>query len=230
MLIPTGYLEMLLEGMLVTVHLSLGALLLAVVLGMVMASAKLSRSRFLVTVATLYTTVLRSIPDLVQLLLVFFSLQIWLNSLTDELGIRQINIEPFTAGILALGLIYGAYFTETFRGAFLSVPLGQIEAGNAYGLTGWQTFRLIRFPQMMRFALPGIANNWLVLVKSTALVSIIGLSDLTSAAQDAGRGSGNMLLYLCLAGGFYLAVTSISGIVVHLLQKRYSAGVREAEL
>lgn len=230
MLIPTSYLEMLLDGMLVTVKLSLGALLLAMALGLAMASAKLSGRKSLAAASTVYTTFIRGVPDLVLLLLLFFSLQVWLNGLTDAIGLRQINIDPFTAGILTLGLIYGAYFTETFRGAFMAVPHGQIEAASAYGLTGWQSFRFVLFPQMMRFALPGIANNWLVMVKSTALVSIIGLSDLTAAAQDAGRGSGNMLLYLCFAGAFYLAVTSVSGFVVYLLQKHYSVGVKEAEL
>lgn len=230
MLIPTGYLEMLLDGMMVTVKLSLGALFLAVGLGLAMATAKLSGNKIAAAISTLYTTLIRGVPDLVLMLLLFFSLQIWLNGLTDAIGLRQINIDPFTAGILTLGLIYGAYFTETFRGALMSVPHGQIEAASAYGLTGWQSFRHVLFPQMMRFALPGIANNWLVMVKSTALVSIIGLSDLTAAAQDAGRGSGNMLLYLCLAGAFYLVVTSVSGGVVYLLGKYYSVGVKEIEL
>ena len=107
--------------------------------------------------------------------------------LTDLLGGDQIDIDPFLAGILVLGFIYGAYFTETFRGAFLSVPRGQLEAGAAYGMTSWQTFSRIMFPQMMRFALPGIGNNWQVMVKATALVSIIGLADVVKASQDAGR-------------------------------------------
>ncbi|MBZ4275396.1 ABC transporter permease subunit, partial [Mycobacterium tuberculosis] len=83
---------------------------------------------------------------------------IWLNMATDALGWDQIDIDPFLAGVLVLGFIYGAYFTETFRGAFLSVPRGQLEAGSAYGMTNWQVFTRIMFPQMMRFALPGIGN------------------------------------------------------------------------
>ena len=114
--------------------------------------------------------------------------------LTDLLGWDQIDIDPFLAGILVLGFIYGAYFTETFRGAFLSVPRGQLEAGAAYGMTPWQTFSRIMFPQMMRFALPGIGNNWQVMVKATALVSIIGLADVVKASQDAGKGTLRFLL------------------------------------
>ena len=91
----------------------------------------------------------------------------------------MIEISPLMAGILTLSFIYGAYFTETFRGAMLAVPYGQIEAANAYGMSPMLVLRRITFPLMMRFALPGIRNNWLVLTKATALVSIIGLDDMT---------------------------------------------------
>lgn len=225
-----GYGGMLFDGMLMTLKLSLSALILSLLLGLAMAAAKQSGNWLLTSIATVYTTVIRGIPDVALMLLIFYSLQIWLNGLTDWIGIAQIDIDPFGAGVVALGLIYGAYFTETFRGAFMAVPHGQIEAGLAYGLTRWSCFSRILFPQMMRFALPGIANNWLVMVKATALVSIVGLSDITGGAQDAGKASGRMLFYLCVAAVFYLAVTSISGVVIHWLNRRYSAGVREAEV
>ncbi len=107
--------------------------------------------------------------------------------MTDALGMAQIDIDPFVAGIITLGFIYGAYFTETFRGAFLAVPRGQLEAATAYGLSGAQSVRRILFPAMMRFALPGIGNNWQVLLKATALVSILGLDDVVKATQLAGK-------------------------------------------
>lgn len=230
MFIPQGYAHMLLDGILMTVRLSLGALVVSTLLGLMMALAKISASRALYAIAALYTTVIRGIPDLALMLLVFYSLQIGLNQVTDYLGWRQLDIDPFSAGVLTLGVIYGAYFTETFRGAFISVPGGQLEAGRAFGLSGWQCFRLIMFPQMMRFALPGISNNWLILVKATALVSLIGLSDVTRAAQNAGKGSGQLFFYLVLAALFYLLVTTVSSVVLWWLGKRYNIGVREAEL
>ena len=138
-------------------------------------------------VATVYTTLIRSVPDLVIMLLLFYSLQLGLNSITDSLQMDQIDIDPFAAGVITLAFIYGAYFTETFRGAFQSVPKGQIEAAYAYGMTPFQVFRRVLFPQMMRFALPGIGNNWQVLIKATALVSLIGLTDIIKITQDAGR-------------------------------------------
>ncbi len=108
------------------------------------------------------------------MLLIFYGLQIALNVVTDSLGIDQIDIDPMVAGIITLGFIYGAYFTETFRGAFMAVPKGHIEAATAFGFTHGQTFRRIMFPAMMRYALPGIGNNWQVILKATALVSLLG--------------------------------------------------------
>jgi histidine transport system permease protein len=120
--------------------------------------------------------------------------------------------------------------SETFRGAFLSVPAGQIEAAIAYGMTPWQSFRRVLFPQMMRFALPGIANNWQVLVKATALVSIIGLADIVKATQDAGKATMQMFLFAVVGALMYLLITTVSNLVLLWLENHYSAGVRKAVL
>ena len=213
-----------------TIELSVLSLAAAVALGLIGAVAKLSHNRFLRSIATGYTTLIRSVPDLVLMLLLFYSIQIWLNQLTDAVGWQQIDIDPFVAGVLTLGFIYGAYFTETFRGAFLSVPRGQLEAGAAYGMSGLRVFARIMFPQMMRFALPGIGNNWQVLVKATALVSIIGLADVVKAAQDTGKSTFNMFFFILVAAVIYLAITTVSNLVLKQLEKRYSMGVRHAEL
>ncbi|HLX00604.1 MAG TPA: ABC transporter permease subunit, partial [Trinickia sp.] len=138
-----GFGPVLLAGTIQTIELSALSLAVAVLLGLIGAVAKLSHNRLLRSTATAYTTLIRSVPDLVLMLLLFYSIQIAVNQLTDALGWDQIDIDPFLAGILVLGFIYGAYFTETFRGAFLSVPRGQLEAGAAYGMTSWQTFSRI---------------------------------------------------------------------------------------
>lgn len=156
----SGYGSALLSGTWMTIQLALLSLILSIIIGLIGASCKLSSIKIVRFIATFYTTLIRSIPDLVIMLLLFYSLQIGLNSITEALNIDQINIDPFMAGAITLAFIYGAYFTETFRGAFQSVPKGQIEAATAYGMTPSQTFRHILFPQMMRFALPGIGNNW----------------------------------------------------------------------
>ena len=164
------------------------------------------------------------------MLLIFFSMQIYLNDLTDLLGLDPIDIDPFGAGVLTLGFIYGAYFAETFRGAFMAVPYGQMEAATAYGMREFQVFRRILFPQMMRHALPGIGNNWQVLLKSTALVSLIGLTDLVKVAQDAGNVTFRVFLFISLTGLIYLALTTLSNGILYWLDRRYSVGVREAQL
>ncbi|AGK46765.1 histidine transport system permease protein hisQ [Burkholderia thailandensis MSMB121] len=225
-----GFGPLIWAGTVQTIELSVLSLAAAVLLGLAGAIAKLSHNRVLRAIATGYTTLIRSVPDLVLMLLLFYSIQIWLNQFTDLMNWDQIDIDPFVAGVLTLGFIYGAYFTETFRGAFLAVPRGQLEAGSAYGMGGMRVFVRIMFPQMMRFALPGIGNNWQVLVKATALVSIIGLADIVKAAQDAGKSTFNMFFFILVAALVYLAITTASNLVLKQLEKRYSIGVRHAEL
>ncbi|WP_308446557.1 MULTISPECIES: ABC transporter permease [Silvimonas] len=225
-----GYGGVLAIGVWQTIQLALLSLLVSVVIGLAGASAKLSSATGLRAIATAYTTLIRGVPDLVLMLLIFYSIQIGLNHVTDALHWDQIDIDPFVAGVLTIGFIYGAYFTETFRGAFISVPRGQLEAGAAFGMTGGQVFRRVLFPQMMRFALPGLANNWQVILKATALVSIIGLSDIVKAATDAGKGTFNMFYFMIWLAVIYLVLTSLSNLVLNKLNKRYAVGVRGAQL
>ena len=223
-----GFGPLLLQGTWMTVKLSFLCLLLSVILGLIGASAKLSTSALLRVPAQAYTTLIRGVPDLVLMLLIFYSLQTWLTQLTSALGWDYIEINPFSAGVITLGFIYGAYFTETFRGAILAVPRGQMEAATAYGLTRVQRFRYVLFPQMMRFALPGIGNNWMVILKATALVSIIGLADLVKVAQDAGKTTYQLFFFLVLAALIYLVITTASNYVLRRLEILYAAGTREA--
>jgi histidine transport system permease protein len=224
-----GFGPLLLQGTWMTVKLSVLSLLLAIVLGLLGASAKLSKAAVLRVPAQIYTTLIRGVPDLVLMLLIFYSLQTWLTTLTEAMEWDYIEIDPFSAGVITLGFIYGAYFTETFRGAILAVPRGQVEAATAYGLSRSQRFRMVVFPQMMRFALPGIGNNWQVVLKATALVSIIGLADLVKAAQDAGKSTYQLFYFLVLAALIYLVITSVSNFALRWAERRYAAGSREAQ-
>lgn len=226
----SGYGPLLLSGTWMTIQLALLSLLLSVIIGLIGASSKLSNIKILRYIATAYTTLIRSVPDLVIMLLLFYSLQLGLNQITEALQMDQIDINPFVAGVITLAFIYGAYFTETFRGAFQSVPRGQIEAAMAYGMTPWQVFHRVLFPQMMRFALPGIGNNWQVLIKATALVSIIGLTDIVKITQDAGRNTMQLFFFSVVAAAIYLAITTVSNLLLMWLEHRYSAGVRKGQL
>ncbi|HBI9108371.1 TPA: histidine ABC transporter permease HisQ [Acinetobacter baumannii] len=213
-----------------TIQLALLSLLLSVIIGLIGASSKLSNIKALRYIATAYTTLIRSVPDLVIMLLLFYSLQLGLNQITEALQMDQIDINPFVAGVITLAFIYGAYFTETFRGAFQSVPRGQIEAAMAYGMTPWQVFHRVLFPQMMRFALPGIGNNWQVLIKATALVSIIGLTDIVKITQDAGRSTMQLFFFSIVAAAIYLVITTVSNLILMWLERHYSTGVRKGQL
>lgn len=226
----SGYGPLLLSGTWMTIQLALLSLLLSVIIGLIGASSKLSNIKILRYIATAYTTLIRSVPDLVIMLLLFYSLQLGLNQITEALQMDQIDINPFVAGVITLAFIYGAYFTETFRGAFQSVPRGQIEAAMAYGMTPWQVFHRVLFPQMMRFALPSIGNNWQVLIKATALVSIIGLTDIVKITQDAGRNTMQLFFFSVVAAAIYLAITTVSNLILMWLERRYSAGVRKGQL
>ena len=225
-----GYGASLLQGAALTLAVALGALALALVLGLAGAVAKLSGSAFWRLSATIYTTVIRGVPDLVLMMLIFYGGQIALNSALELIGRESVDIDPFAAGVATLGFIFGAYFTETFRGAIQAVPTGQIEAGRAFGMSGWLVFRRITAPQMLRFALPSVTNNWLVLVKSTALVSLIGLNDMLQKAQQAAGATRQPFTFYLAVGALYLAVTTLSVLALRALEQRVSRGVKVAAL
>ncbi|RZU02622.1 ABC transporter permease [Rivibacter subsaxonicus] len=221
-----GYLGSILEGAGLSLAVALLSLLLACTLGLVGALAKLSRSRIAQRIAGLYTTLIRGIPDLVLMLLVFYGGQLLVNRIGEQLGADYIDIDPFVAGVLTIGFIYGAYLTETFRGAFLALPGGQREAGLAYGMSRGQVLRRIELPQMLRHALPALSNNWLVLVKSTAIVSVIGLNDMMTRAGQAAASTREPFLFFAAVGLMYLAITTVSELGFAALRRRSSVGVR----
>jgi arginine/ornithine transport system permease protein len=224
-----GYGPSILEGTLLTIEVSLTALVLAMLLGMMGALAKLSAYKPLQLIAQIYTTIIRGIPDLVLMLLIFFGGQVFINQVAPLVGYDgYIDINPFIAGVSTIGFIFGAYMTETFRGGILAVPKGQIEAAYAYGMTRLQMFVRVLLPQMVRHAIPGFGNNWLVLVKTTALVSIIGLDDMVRKASLAAGATRLPFTYYVVVAILYLIITSISIYLLRWLENRYSAGVIRA--
>jgi arginine/ornithine transport system permease protein len=226
-----SYLLAILQGSVLTVGVSLLALVVSIMLGLIGAAAKLSGRPVLVGIATLYTTVIRGIPDLVVMLLVFYGGTIGLNNLLEWLGSEAtVDINPFTAGVLTLGFIYGAYMVETFRGAILSIPKGQAEAAWAFGMGRVQTFIRITAPQMVRYALPGFTNNWLVLIKSTALVSLIGLKEMTYLAKQASAATRSPFLFFLFTAALFLIYTTVSLYALRKLNARYSLGTKRGTL
>ncbi|MDF2075791.1 ABC transporter permease [Pseudomonas mendocina] len=226
-----GYGSTILDGAWLTVQLALLSMAVAVALGLLGAAFRLSPVKWLALMGETYATVIRGIPELVLILLIFFGGQDLVNRIAPLLGHEDyIDINPFVAGVGTLGFIYGAYLSETFRGAFMAIPKGQGEAGMAYGMSSLRVFLRILVPQMIRLAIPGITNNWLVLVKATALISLVGLQDMMARAKSAGDATREPFTYILLVAAVYLAITSVSLLVLRYLERRYSVGVKAAEL
>ncbi len=222
-----GYLPAILQGLASTLAVAAVSLAIACAFGLLGAVAKLSRSRAARALAATYTTLIRGLPELVLMLLIFYGGQILLNQLADRQGWGYIDVPPFAAGTLTIGFVFGAYLTETFRGAILAVPRGQIEAAQAFGMGRGQVLRRILVPQMIRHAIPGFANNWLVMVKATALVSIIGLDDMVHRANLASAATREPFTFYAAVALLYLAVTTVSILLLARLERRYSLGVRQ---
>ena len=222
-----GYFPMILEGMLLTVEVALLSLVIAVILGLIGALAKLSKSHIARKVATVYTTLIRGVPDLVLMTLIFFGGQIMVNNIGDSMGWDYIDISPFVAGTLTIGFIFGAYMTETFRGGILAVSSGEIDAAHAFGMSKWKVFVRITFPLMVRHALPGFSNNWMVLVKTTALVSVIGLHDMVYNAGVAGGSTRQPFTFYLVVALMFLCITGISDFGLQWANRRFSIGVKK---
>lgn len=218
------YAPLLGQGALVTIGLALLSLLLATALGVLGAAAKLSGGLLQGTVAQLYTTIVRGVPDLVLILLIYFGGQRLVNDLAGLVGLGHVEISKFWAGVASIGFIYGAYLTETFRGAYLTVPRGQKEAAYALGLSRLATLWTVLIPQILRFAIAGYGNVWMVLVKSTAVVSVIGLPDLVGLADKAGKATREPFLFFVAVIFVYLAITAVSNWAFARAEARVNRG------
>lgn len=241
-----GYEASILKGALLTIEVAVLSLLLAMLLGMLGALAKMAPYRWARAIATRYTTIIRGIPDLVLMMLIFFGGQIllnnglsWFNEFINQwLTARDpnhewvaylpdyVNISPFVAGVLTIGFIFGAYMAETFRGAILAVDKGELEAAKAYGMSAAMSFRRILLPQMIRHAIPGFGNNWLVLLKTTALVSIIGLEDMVRISSLAAGSTKMPFTFYMAVAIIFLFFTSVSTGLLKLLERKFSIHTR----
>lgn len=223
----TTYLPLLLQGLRMTLALAVSTLVVGLALGMLLALAKLSPRAWLSRPVYAVTNFLRGIPEFLILLVVFYGGAQVLSDMAGEGG-TPFNISPFGAGVFALSIVFGSYASETFRAAFLSVPKGQVEAGQAYGFTPLQIFRYVQLPQIWRVALPGIANLWQGLVKDTALVSIVGLDDLMRKTNQAAQTTREPFTFYLVAALIFLAVTLLSMAFFAWMERRSSRGVRRA--
>lgn len=215
----SGYALTLLEASWVTIQLSLASVAVGLVLAVIFAGGEMSRYRAISWPTTAFVTVLRGLPELLIVLFIFFGSTQVLFMITGEF----IEISPFLSGVVALSLIFAAYAAQTLRGALKAVPNGQREAASALGISKSRAFLRIVLPQTVRHALPGLTNQWLVLLKDTALVSLIGVTDLLKQAQLSAAATHESFTWYASAAAIYLIITLITQRFVKMLDKKYSA-------
>ncbi len=224
-----GFGEQLLAGTWMTLKLSLAAVCVGLLLGLLGAIAKTSKYAALRFLGGTYTTIVRGVPETLWVLMIYFGTVSGLNALGDLFGKPDLALSPFAAGTLALGLCFGAYATEVFRGAILAIPKGHREAGMALGLSKARILWKLILPQMWRIALPGLGNLFMILMKDTALVSVIGLEEIMRRSQIAVTASKEPFTFYMVAAFIYLGLTVIAMTGMHFLEKRASRGfVRSA--
>lgn len=222
-----GYEDQLWAGLKLTIGVAALSVVVGLVLGMIGATAKLSSNVIARGLGNAYTTIVRGIPELILLLILYYGGTILFQKIVKGLGSDEyVEIDAFSAGVLTLGFVFGAYASEVFRGAILSIHKGQIEAAQAIGMNRWQVFYRIMLPQVWRFALPGVGNLWLVLLKDTALISVIGLDELMRKTYVAAGSTQDPFTFFAFAAVVYLCLTAISQVVLQNAEKRLNRGMR----
>ncbi len=225
----TGWGDEMAFGALMTLAISVTSFLLGLVIGVGGASLKLSRNAVNRTIGDAYTTVVRGIPELLILYLLFFGGSSAVMYVARMFGYDgYIEINAFTVGTVAIGFVSGAYSTEVIRGAILAIPKGQIEAAKAVGMNRRLTFSRIMLPQIMRFALPGLGNVWQLTLKDTALISVTGLVEIMRQAQIGSGSTQQPFAFYFIAALLYLFLTALSNLGFGLAEARANRGVRRA--
>ncbi|MCI5077309.1 ABC transporter permease [Oricola sp.] len=212
-------------GVLITVSLALATLPVGLFIGFMIALSKQSEEWTLRIAADIYTTIFRGLPELLTLFLVYFGLQIGIQQLLKAIGIDgSIEINTFFAGVIALALVFSSYASEVFLSAFRAIPAGQYEGGYALGLRHRLVMRMIVLPQLIRIALPGLANLWMILLKDTALVSAIGLTDILRQTGVAARVSKEAFLFFGIAFLLYFVLALMSSVVINRIEAQAKRG------
>jgi polar amino acid transport system permease protein len=222
---PEGWGDELVGGALVTITLALATLPFGLALGLGIALLSRSRFWFARAFATAYATFFRGVPELLTLYIIGFGLPLLIQSVLAALGRPgSFELPAFVAGMIALGLVVGAFSSEVWNGALNAISNGQREGAHALGLTRLQTFRLVVFPQLLRVALPGIGNNWMVLLKETSLVSVLALPDLMFWTGRANVVTKEPFLFFGAACLIYLVFAVVSQTGFDRVEYRLSRG------
>lgn len=198
-------------GVKVTITLALATLPVGIIIGFLIALAAQSEEKLLRLAAGIYTTIFRGLPELLTLFIVYYGAQMLIQSVLSFFGYGgRVEINAFVAGMVALSVVFSSYSSEVLLSAFRAIPRGQYEAGDALGLRRSKTMVLIVLPQLIRIALPGLTNLWLILLKDTSYVSVIGLADIVRQTGVAARVSKEAFFFYFLACLLYLILAMIS--------------------
>ena len=228
---PPGWGGTLLVGLLHSIEIAVGATCVGLMIGTAGAYGKLYGGPVVRDLLAVYTPIVRAVPELVLILLLYYAGTDLINQVLTSMGYQRIDISGLAAGIAVLGIVQGAYSTEVIRGAILAVPQGQIEAARAYGMPPGLMLRRITLPAMLPFAIPGLANLWLIATKDTALLAVVGFNELTLATRQAAGVTKAYLIFYLAAGVLYLALTLFSNLIIGRVEawaRRGTPSIREA--
>jgi polar amino acid transport system permease protein len=206
-------------GLLHSLEIAVGATIVGLLIGICGAYGKLYGGPAVRDLLAVYTTVVRAVPELVLILLLYYAGTDLINQVLTAIGYQRVDISGLVAGIAVLGFCQGAYSTEVMRGAILAIPQGQIEAARAFGMSPGLLLRRITLPAMLPFAIPGLANLWLIATKDTALLAVVGFFELTLATRQAAGVTKAYLIFYLAAGVLYLAVTLFSNFLLGRAEK-----------
>ncbi|MCL4138716.1 UNVERIFIED_CONTAM: hypothetical protein GTU68_057153 [Idotea baltica] len=221
---PPGWGANLLGGLLKSLQIAGGAFAFGLLIGIFGAYGKIHGGPVTRDLLAIYTTVIRSVPELVLILILYYVGTDLINKASMSIGYGRVEISGVTAGIWVLGIVQGAYATEILRGAILAVPTGQIESGLAFGMSRGLLMRRITIPAMTPFALPGLANLWLIATKDTALLAVVGFGELTLVTRQAASSTRAYFTFFLAAGALYLIITLLSTVFFRYLEKRARRG------
>lgn len=209
----SGFVLQILIGTLVTLKVAICAAFLGLTIGLLGALCETSSISFVRYLTKSFIFIIRGLPELLVLFFIYFGVA----AILSKIFHRYIEISAFVSGVVALGLIAGAYASQVFRSAFSAIDHGQIEAGKVLGLSRWQIFTRIEISQAWRHALPGLGNLWLVLLKDTAIVTLIGLTDMMNEAKIAASTTHQPFTFYLIAAGIYLVITTVSQKILNYL-------------
>ena len=221
---PPGWGGNMLRGLANTLQIALGAYALGLSIGLAGALGKIHGGPVMRWSLEVYTTLIRAVPELVLILLLYYAGTDLLNRTLELMGFEPVDISGLVAGIAVIGVVQGAYSTEVLRGALLAVPRGQVEAAQAYGMSYPLLLRRILLPAMFPLALPGLANLWLIVTKDTALLAVVGFSELTLQTRQAAGSTKSYFMFYSAAALLYLSITLLSNQVFRRLEAYYRRG------